>query len=155
MRPFRLAEWIIAILGLICPIYLLGTYLYLTDQWALFTQIPRIGIGVPVIEHYKVWGAMAGSVFFFILGWLLLQRSIKKMLIQGRKIWSVLIVYVFVAMIIPIFNVHFSPAYWVLAILPLSLFVANMYWSIVNNTVANVIHIVTLVYVIVMQYFSH
>ncbi|TWW02145.1 hypothetical protein [Chitinophaga pinensis] len=154
MRPFRLAEWIIALLGLICPIYLLGTYLFLTDQWALFARIPRIGLEVPVIGHYKVWGAMAISLFFFAVGWLLLQRTLKKMLIQGRKIWSVMAVYVFIAILIPFFNVHFSPAYWILAILPLSLFVANAYWSIVNNTVANIVHILTLAYVIVMQYFS-
>ncbi|SFD13988.1 hypothetical protein SAMN05518672_101674 [Chitinophaga sp. CF118] len=155
MRPFRLAEWIIALLGLICPLYLLGTYLYLTDQWSLFARIPRIGVNIPVIAHYKVWGAVVASIFFFSLGWLLLQRTIKKMLIQGRKIWSVLIVYVFVAMVVPFFNVHFSPSYWLLAVLPLSMFVANVYWSIRNNTVANLIHIITLVYVIVMQYFSH
>lgn len=155
MRPFRLAEWIIGVLGLICPLYLLGTYLYLTDQWSLFTKIPRIGINFPVIANYKVWGAMVASIFFFILGWLLLQSTIKKMLIQGRKIWSVLIVYVFVAMVVPFFNVHFSPSYWLLAILPLSMFVANVYWSVRNNTVANIIHFITLAYVIVMQYFSH
>lgn len=155
MRPFRLAEWIIAVLGLICPLYLLGTYLYLTDQWSLFTRIPRIGINFPIISDYKVWGAMVTSIFFFILGWLLLQSTIKKMLIQGRKIWSVLIVYVFVAMVVPFFNVHFSPSYWLLAILPLSMFAANVYWSVRNNTVANIIHFLTLVYVIVMQYFSH
>jgi len=155
MRPFRLAEWIIAVLGLICPLYLLGTYLYLTDQWSLFTRIPRIGIGFPVITNYKVWGALIGGVFFFVLGWLLLQRTLKKMLIQGRKIWSVLIVYVFVAMLVPLFNVHFSPSYWLLAILPLSMFVANVYWSIRNNTIANIIFYVTVIYVIIMQYFSH
>lgn len=155
MRPFRLAEWIIALLGLICPLYLLGTYLYLTDQWSLFTRIPRIGINIAVITNYKVWGALVVCIFFFVLGWLLLQSSIKKMLIQVRKIWSVLIVYVFVAMVVPFFNVHFSPSYWLLAILPLSMFVANVYWSIRNNTVANIIHFITLGYVIVMQYFSH
>jgi hypothetical protein len=155
MRPFRLAEWIIAVLGLICPLYLLGTYLYLTDQWSLFTKIPRMGINFPIIGDYKVWGAMVTSIFFFILGWLLLQSTIKKMLIQGRKIWSVLIVYVFVAMVVPFFNVHFLPSYWLLAILPLSMFVANVYWSVRNNTVANIIHVITLAYVIVMQYFSH
>lgn len=155
MRPFRLAEWIIGVLGLICPLYLLGTYLYLTNQWSLFTRIPRIGINFLTISDYKVWGAMITSIFFFILGWLLLQSTIKKMLIQGRKIWSVLIVYVFVAMVVPFFNVHFSPSYWLLAILPLSMFVANVYWSVRNNTVANIIHFITLAYVIVMQYFSH
>lgn len=154
MRAFRLAEWIIALLGLICPMYLLGTYLFLTDQSALIWKIPGIGLNIPVITDYKVWGALIASLFFFILGWLLLQRTIKKMLIQVRKIWAVMIVYTFVAMIVPFFSIHFSPDYWVLAVLPISLFAGNVYWTVINETIANIIHFITLAYVIVMQYFS-
>ncbi|KAA2240615.1 hypothetical protein F0L74_31180 [Chitinophaga agrisoli] len=154
MRPFRLAEWIIALLGLFCPLYLLGTYLFLTDHVALLRKIPRIGVSMPIVHDYKVWGALIGSLFFFILGWLLLQRPLKKMLIQTRKTWAVQIVYVIVAILVPFFSVHFSPDYWVLAILPISMFVGNVYWTITNETVANIIHFITLGYVIVMQYFS-
>ncbi|GAA0524277.1 hypothetical protein [Chitinophaga japonensis] len=154
MRAFRLAEWIIALLGLICPLYLLGTYLFLTDQWEQIVKIPRISLSLPVIDHYKVWGALIASVFFFLLGWLLLQRPLKKMLIQVRKTWAVLIVYVIVAMVVPFFGTHFSPDYWAVAILPISMFVANVYWTVTNETVANIIHLLTLGYVIVMQYFS-
>ncbi|NSL88584.1 DUF6427 family protein [Chitinophaga solisilvae] len=154
MRAFRLAEWIIAILGLICPLYLMGTYLFLTGQMALLRKIPNIGLSLPMISDYKVWGAMVACTLFFILGWLLLQRPLKKMLIQGRKIWAALIIYVLVAMLVPFFNVHFSPAYWVLAVLPVSIFAANVYWSVTNETFANIIHFITLAYVIVMQYFS-
>lgn len=154
MRAFRLAEWIIALLGLICPLYLLGTYLFLTDRWESILRIPNIGLSLPVIADYKVWGAMVACVLFFIIGWLLLQRMLKKMLIQGRKIWAVLIVYVLIGMVIPFFNPDFSPAYWLLAILPVSMFAANVFWSVTNETFANVIHFVVLAYVIVMQYFS-
>jgi hypothetical protein len=153
MRAFRLAEWIIALLGLICPMYLLATYLFLTDQWPLILKIPGISLNIPVITDYKVWGALAGNLFFFAIGWLLLQRTIKKMLIQVRKIWAVLIVYTFVAMLVPFFSVHFSPDYWVLAVLPISLFAGNVYWTVTNETIANLIHIITLAYVIVIQYF--
>ncbi|MGN7820228.1 hypothetical protein ACTJJB_08855 [Chitinophaga sp. 22536] len=154
MRAFRLAEWIIAILGLICPIYLMGTYLFLTNQMTLLRQIPNIGLSLPLITDYKVWGAMIACLLFFVLGWLLLQRPLMKMLIQGRKIWAVLIVYVAVAMLVPFFNVHFSPAYWVLAVLPIAMFAGNVFWSVTNETFANVIHFIVLGYMIVMQYFS-
>ncbi|MBC9930831.1 hypothetical protein [Chitinophaga qingshengii] len=154
MRAFRLAEWIIAILGLICPIYLMGTYLFLTNQMTVLRQIPNIGLSFPLITDYKVWGAMIACLLFFVLGWLLLQRPLMKMLIQGRKIWAVLIVYVLVAMLVPFFNVHFSPAYWVLAVLPVAMFAGNVFWSVTNETFANVIHFVVLAYMIVMQYFS-
>jgi len=154
MRPFRLAEWIIALLGLICPLYLLGTYLFITNQGALLKRIPRIGFSLPILSDYKAWGAVIVSLFFFILGWMLLQRPLKKMLIQTRKTWAVQIVFVMVAILVPLFNVHFSPDYWVLAILPISMFVANVYWTITNETVANIIHFITLGYVVVMQYFS-
>jgi hypothetical protein len=154
MRSFRLAEWIIALLGVFCPLYLLGTYLFLTNQWGEISKIPRMGIPMPIITDYKVWGAIVGCVVFFVLGWLLLQRTLKKMLIQGRKIWAVLIVYVFVAVLVPFFGVHFSASYWVLAVLPISMFAGNVFWSVTNDTFANIIHFITLAYVIVMQYFS-
>ncbi|HVI49483.1 MAG TPA: hypothetical protein VM802_31745 [Chitinophaga sp.] len=154
MRAFRLAEWIIAIMGLICPLYLTGTYLFLTNQIALLRRIPNIGFSLPLITDYKVWGAMIACVLFFVIGWLLLQRPLKKMLIQGRKIWAALIIFVLVAMLVPFFNTHFSPAYWVLAVLPVAMFAGNVFWSVTNETFANVIHFITLAYVIVMQYFS-
>ncbi|SEW28728.1 hypothetical protein SAMN04488122_1590 [Chitinophaga arvensicola] len=154
MRAFRLAEWIIALLGLICPLYLMGTYLFLTGQMTLLRKIPNIGFSLPMIHDYKVWGAMVATLLFFVIGWLLLQRPLKKMLIQGRKIWAALVIYVVVATLVPFFNVHFTAAYWVLAVLPVSMFAGNVFWSVTNDTFANIIHFITLAYVIVMQYFS-
>lgn len=155
MRSFRLAEWIIGLLGLICPFYLLGTWLFLTNRWDLVEALPNIGFNLPLITDYKVWGALVVSLFFFVIGWLLLQRVFKKMLIQGRKIWGTVVAYALVAMFIPFFSEHFSAGYWVLAILPVSLFAGNVFWSISNNSFANALHIIVLAYVIVMQYFSH
>jgi hypothetical protein len=155
MRSFRLAEWIVGLLGLICPFYLLGTYLFLTDRWEMVESLPNIGFNLPVITDYKVWGALIVSLLFFVIGWLLLQRTYSKMLIQGRKIWATVVVHVLVAVIVPFFSEHFSAGYWVLAILPVSLFAGNVFWSIANNTFANALHIIVLAYVIVMQYFSH
>ena len=154
MRAFRLAEWIIALLGVICPAYLLGTYLYLTDR-SVMDVLPRMGLEMPVINDYKVWGAIIACLVFFSLGWLLLQRTFKKMLIQGRKIWAVLAIYVIIAMLIPFFSYHFSPANWVLVLLPLCMFAGNVFWSINHNGLANAGHFIVLAYVIVMQYFSH
>ncbi|MGN6511515.1 MAG: hypothetical protein ACTHLD_18770 [Chitinophaga sp.] len=155
MRAFRLAEWIIGLLGIFCPFYLLATWLFLTDRTGLILDLPVIGFHLPVITDYKVWGALIANMLFFITGWLLLQRTFKKMLIQGRKIWATTVIYVLVAMLIPLFSGHFSPNYWVLAVLPISLFAGNVFWTITNNTIANAIHIVILVYMILMQYFSH
>lgn len=155
MRAFRLAEWIIGLLGIFCPFYLLATWLFLTDRTGLILDLPVIGFHLPAITDYKVWGALIANMLFFITGWLLLQRTFKKMLIQGRKIWATTVIYVLVAMLIPLFSGHFSPNYWVLAVLPISLFAGNVFWTITNNTIANAIHIVILVYMILMQYFSH
>ncbi|PUZ27517.1 hypothetical protein GA0116948_103208 [Chitinophaga costaii] len=154
MRAFRLAEWILGLLGLICPIYLLGTYLFLTDRLPLLFRIPNIGISNPFVNDYKVWGAAVVCLLFFVLGWLLLQGALKKMLIQGRKIWSMSLVFVAVALLVPFFGLHFSPAYWLLAVLPISMFGGNVFWSIRNDTIANAVHFLVLAYVLVMQFFS-
>lgn len=154
MRAFRLAEWIIGLMGLICPIYLLGTYLFLTDRWSMLYSIPNIGLANPFVNDYKVWGATVVCLLFLVAGWVLLQRALKKMLIQGRKIWSVSLVFVLVALVVPFFSVKFTPAYWLVAVLPISMFGANVFWSIRNNTIANAVHILVLGYVLLMQYFT-
>ncbi|WP_341841573.1 hypothetical protein [Chitinophaga caseinilytica] len=155
MRAFRLAEWIIGLLGIICPFYLLGTWLFLTDRWDMIPDLVNIRANLPIITDYKVWGALIGTALFFVTGWLMLQRTFKKMLIQGRKIWATVVIYALVATLLPLFSGHFSATYWVLAVMPVALFAANVFWSITNNTVANAVHILVLSYVIVMQYFSH
>jgi hypothetical protein len=155
MRAFRLAEWIIGLLGILCPFYLLATWLFLTDRTGLILDMPVISFHLPAITDYKVWGALIANLLFFVTGWLLLQRTFKKMLIQGRKIWATTVIYVLVAMLIPFFSGHFSPNYWMLAVLPISLFAGNVFWTITNNTIANAIHVVILVYMVLMQYFSH
>ncbi|WP_298713140.1 hypothetical protein [Chitinophaga sp.] len=155
MRAFRLAEWIIGLMGIICPFYLLGTWLFLTNRWDMISELVNIRANLPVITDYKVWGALIGGMLFFVVGWLLLQRTFKKMLIQGRKIWATVVIYALVAMLLPLFSGHFSAAYWVLAVMPVSLFAANVFWSVTNNTVANAIHMLVIAYVIIMQYFSH
>ncbi|WP_157986459.1 hypothetical protein [Chitinophaga alhagiae] len=155
MRAFRLAEWIIGLMGLLCPFYLLGTWLFLTNRWDAIETLPRVSFHLPMITNYKVWGAFVVSLLFFVTGWVMLQRTFNKMLIQGRKIWSAMAVYVVVAIFIPFFSASFTPAYWVLAILPLSLFAGNVFWTITNNTFANALHFLVLAYVIIMQYFSH
>ncbi|WP_341834518.1 hypothetical protein WJU16_16170 [Chitinophaga pollutisoli] len=155
MRAFRLAEWIIGLLGIICPFYLLGTWLFLTNRWDMISELVNIRANLPVITDYKVWGALIGGMLFFVVGWLLLQRTFKKMLIQGRKIWATVVIYALVAMLLPLFSGHFSATYWVLAVMPVSLFAANVFWSVTNNTIANAIHMLVIAYVIIMQYFSH
>ncbi len=155
MRAFRLAEWIIGLLGIICPFYLLGTWLFLTNRWDMIADLVNIRANLPIITDYKVWGALIGTAAFFVVGWLMLQRNFKKMLIQGRKIWATVVIYALVATLIPLFSGHFSATYWVLAVMPVSLFAGNVFWTVTNNTAANAIHIVVLAYVIVMQYFSH
>ncbi len=155
MRAFRLAEWIIGLMGILCPFYLLGTWLFLTNRWELIADLWHIRANLPVITDYKVWGALIGGMLFFVTGWLMLQRTFKKMLIQGRKIWATVVIYVLVAMLVPLFSGHFSPTYWILAVMPVSLFAGNVFWTITNNTVANAVHILVLAYVIIMQYFSN
>ncbi len=61
MRPFRINEWLICILGMTTPYYFYPVYLFLTDQWSLEKIVPYLDINLPRFQQ-SIW--MAVSSFF-------------------------------------------------------------------------------------------
>jgi hypothetical protein len=129
VRPFRLAEWMILILGILTPYYFLLSYLFLTDHWHLLYQfIPEIKLNMPV-QHPDIWliidfGMMAVLLLLGIIHWM---PANNRMIIQIRKNWSVLIVMLLIVLAIPFIfnNAGVQSAF--LWTVPLSAFIANFF----------------------------
>src|SRR5579859_7397066 len=47
MRPFRIREWLVGVLGFTCPYYFLFLVLYLSGHWNLKDIIPHIVFTIP------------------------------------------------------------------------------------------------------------
>jgi hypothetical protein len=80
MRPFRLNEWIICILGVMTPFYFYAIYLFITDKWDWQNLWPGFELSFPSVKQ-SAW--LAGSVFLltvpFLTGGYYVQVNLRRM----------------------------------------------------------------------------
>ena len=88
-RPFVLREWVMAILGLLVPFYLIWSYFFLTDRTDLLS-IPDYKLGIPDWDFdlpYMLWiGLLALAL---LSGFWVVQKNRNKMLVQIRRFWKI------------------------------------------------------------------
>jgi hypothetical protein len=128
MRPFRLNEWLICILGASTPFYFYAVYLFISGPWDWNAFWPYFSITLPSLKQ-SVW--LAGSAFLlavpFIAGAYFIQNSLRRMLIHVRKGWSLLLLYILGAVFVPFVNSTGTFENWVIAAIPLAAFHASAY----------------------------
>ncbi len=91
MRPFRLQEWFIIFLGLLTPLYLQGSYLFIINgQWANFR--PKLRFELPNWELNSFENAQISIILLVsLIGFYFVQSNRMKGLIQARNTWSVIL----------------------------------------------------------------
>lgn len=154
MRPFRLNEWIVCIVGVTCPLYFYAVYLFVTDNWNWSHIWPQFSIKLPSIKQ-TVW--LAGSVFLlavpFLAGGYYVQESLRRMLIQVRKGWSLLLLYLLGALFIPFVNSTDTFENWIIAAIPLAAFHACTYLYSTFRILPLVLFWLTVAFIIGYQYY--
>ena len=128
LRPFRLNEMVLFIVGLASPYYFYSIYLLLTDRFLLQQIFPLSYLHVPYMRN-SIW-LVASTIFLgfpFIAGGYYIQTHLRKMLIQARKNWSVILLYLVVALFIAFINSSSLFTNWVLMAAPFAAFHACTY----------------------------
>jgi hypothetical protein len=129
MRPFRLNEWALCILGLTTPFYFYAIYLFITGEWSWERIIPHFSVSMPFVQQ-SAW--LAGSTFLlvvpFLTGGYYVQDNLRKMLIQVRKGWSLLLLYLVGAFLLPFMNNSGNFENWVIMVIPFAAFHACAYF---------------------------
>ncbi len=155
MRPFKLNEWILCILGITTPFYFYTIYLFIEDQWSWQNLTPHFSIGLPSIEQ-SAW--LAGSAFLLIVpffwGGYFVQDNLRRMLIQVRKGWSLLLLYLLGALFIPFVNNSNSFENWVIAAIPFAAFHACTYLYSTNRIIPMLIFWLTVAFILGQQYYQ-
>ncbi|TAF56206.1 MAG: hypothetical protein EAZ62_01455 [Sphingobacteriia bacterium] len=129
LRPFRLQEWLMLLLGLFLPVYFLFSWYFLTDQWtAINGLLPQFDLGLPAQWLSPAqWVAVGLMGLSFLVGFVYWQQFNGRATIQIRKTWGVLFLTTWVAFLAPfLFAQHGLETAW-LALLPLSVFVSNVF----------------------------
>ena len=126
-RPFRMAEWLIMLIGAITPYYFLWCYFYMSGHSLGMLQ-PTFAIGKSALLDTTFHNAAVLLILFSLLaGLFFIQSNMRRLLVQSRKTWSILYLCLLIAMVVPFLNHQPSFLYWELAALPLAVFIASVF----------------------------
>jgi hypothetical protein len=153
LKPFRLNEVVLFLMGCLTPYYFIGTYLFLKDQLSIASFFPHISVQIPIIKS-TIW--LAISILFlavpFLIGGFFIQSHLHKMLIQVRKTWSILLLYLILAFFIPFINSNSSFNNWILLAAPFACFHASTYFYPAKKWAPNALFFLMFGYVLYLQY---
>ncbi len=139
-RPFVLAEWIIAFLGILTPYYFLFAYLFLSNKLNGY-RIPEFQLSVPgFYQNYWELAAIILVGISFFTGLYFVQLNFRKQLVQIRKSWSLILLYSIVAVFVPFINATHTFEYWILAALPVSAYIGCAFLYPVKRWVPVTLH---------------
>lgn len=153
MRPFRIREWIIGLIGVTTPYYFLFIFLYLGEKWSWKIVIPSVKFQLPGMPS-SVWltASIALLVIPFIIGGFFVQNNLSKMLIQVRKGWSLLLLFLMIGATVIFMNNDAEYTNWMLTALPFAAFHASAYYFPVQRLFAGILHWLIFGFVIVLMY---
>lgn len=152
-RSFKMAEWIIAFIGIIAPYYFLLSYLFLTDEWKEY-HLPKFSISSPAFGQTKLEStAFIILLIAFLAGLYCVKQNFRRQLIQSRKSWNLTFLYFIIALFIPFLNRVEAFTYFILCIIPLSAFIGCTFLYPQNKWIPNVLHWLIVFLVISLSYF--
>jgi hypothetical protein len=156
LRPFRLNEIFLFLMGVLTPYYFYAVYLFLAGRFHWQHLVPPVRIRLPYSPN-NIW--LAGSALFiglpFLLGGYYVQTHLRKMLIQARKNWSIVLVYLLVTLAVPFFNSPDSFVNWVLATVPFAIFHASAYLYATRRWVPQLLFWTMLAFIVAQQYVTN
>lgn len=123
-RPFKLPEWIISVLGILTPYYFLGAWFFLTNRWEKY-KFPGMTVTLPRFNE-TTWSytAIMFVLFTIVVGIVFVQNNMLRLIVQSRKSWSLIYLYLAVAVLVPFLNADHSFDYWILTAVPVATFAA-------------------------------
>ena len=155
MRPFRLNEWVMGLLGITTPYYFYGIYLFFTGQWKLEKIMPYLSVHMPSLQQ-SIWLAASSLLLMipFLTGGYFIQDNLRRMLIQVRKAWSLVLLYLLVAIFVPFVNTSNTFENWVMAAVPFSAFHACTYFYPSRKLFPLILFWISVAFVLAYQYYG-
>jgi len=153
LKPFRLNEVVLFLMGCLTPYYFIGSYLFLNGRLSFANFFPHISVQVPEIKS-TIW--LAGSILLlaipFLIGGFFIQTHLHKMLIQVRKTWSIILLFLLLAFFIPFVNSNSAFNNWILAVVPFACFHASTYYYPAKKIFSTLLFFFTVGYILYQQY---
>lgn len=153
LRPPRAAEIFIAIIGILTPWYFLASWLFLTNKLYSF-YLSGLDITYPSFHSMSI--TLTGFILILamiIIGGFFVQSFSSKQVVQVRKNWGLMLLYLLIALATPFFDSIFRIEYWLLALLPAAAFIGCAFYYPRIRWVPAILHWVLVAFVLYAQYF--
>ena len=147
-RPFRINEWLIGLMGILTSFYFFAAWLFLNGGWKAY-KFRGIKISLPAF-HETRWAlaALIMVLLTMLLGAFFIRGNMRRQVVQTRKSWQLIYLYLIVAAFVPFLNSsNFNT--WILVAIPASLimgaaffypdkkwFPALMHWGMAALSIA-------------------
>lgn len=104
IRPFKLQEWLVLLMGVVLPFYFLFAFIFLTNQPVIFSQfIPKLDWKNPLVRpELKVILSLLLIAIQLLVGFYYWQNQQARFIIQVRKYWGVVILTLLLTFFQPI-----------------------------------------------------
>lgn len=153
IRPFRLSEWVVSLLGILTPWYFLLSYVFLTDRLKNY-KWPGVSVTLPIF-YDNAWALAAIIIVLFttLVGFYFIRKNFLRQLVQTRKSWNLVFLYFIVAVFIPFINYTHSFEYWILCAIPLSAAAGAAFFYPEVKWFPRLLHWLMVLFVIALHYF--
>ncbi|MCU7548001.1 hypothetical protein OCK74_02695 [Chitinophagaceae bacterium LB-8] len=153
LKPFRFNELVLMLIGALTPYYFYAVYLFLVDQLTPDRIIPNVTIGLPDMRMSASIIIVAILLFVpFFVGAAYIRGHLRRMLIQVRKNWTLLVLYLITAMAIPFINADNRLHNWLFMTAPFAAFHSSAYLYPKKRWISLGIFFATVAFILVMQF---
>ncbi|MEO5888689.1 MAG: DUF6427 family protein [Ferruginibacter sp.] len=152
-RAFKVSEWVVALLGIITPYYFLLAYLFIADKLKGL-QLPVVAVTLP--RFYESRWALAAIIivlFTSATGMFYIQQNLRRQLVQARKSWNLIFLYLLIALFIPFINASHSFVYWILCAVPVAVIAGAGFLYPAKKWFPLILHWLMVAFVIAFSYF--
>lgn len=138
--------------GLLTPYYFMFSWLYLKGKLMEY-RLPEIGVTVPTLSG-STWAYIAIILLAFtlIVGIFFIQLNMRRQLLQVRKCWGLVFLYLLVSLFVPFLNETDNFDYWILAAIPVSIITAAAFLYPERKWFSLFIHWGLVALIVIMQY---
>ena len=153
-RPPKVAEWLITFLGIATPWYFLLAWLFLTNKLYSF-HFSGFGISQQAFNFsYNEWIGIGLITFMIFVGAFFVRAFMKKQILQVRKNWGLMLLYLFISVAVPFIIINHNLGYWLLALVPGSAFIGCAFYYPRIRWIPMVMQWLMVAFSIYMQYFK-
>jgi hypothetical protein len=118
-------------------------------------HITGFGISYPV--YSSLTHELAGLLLillFTLAGMFLVQSANSKQVVQVRKNWGLILVFLIIAAAIPFVNHTYLAEYWLLSLVPAAAFIGSVFYYPRIKWIPSVLQWLLVAFVIYLQYFQ-